>query len=135
MELENKKNTTFITLVIAIIWLIFVIFRIVRYSTFSWFDLLMLVLSIYYFSKYYYLRTHPYLALTKTHFIKYCILRNTRIPLNSLKGFKHNNQGDLIIVGKKDKIWISPKSVDSEMYGKFVNHIKHIDFNSSDSQN
>ncbi|WP_028374470.1 hypothetical protein [Leeuwenhoekiella sp. MAR_2009_132] len=130
MELGHKKNSTYLTLGIAIVWVILILFRLFLSNALGWFDILMMGLAIYYFCKFYYLKTHPYLKLTESHFVKYCILKTTRIPIASLKGFHSNNSGDFVLVGSKKKIWISSKAVDQKSFSKFKEHLKHLKFNS-----
>ncbi|MFI8380486.1 hypothetical protein [Leeuwenhoekiella sp. NPDC079379] len=130
MELGHKKNSPYLTLGIALIWVVLILIRLFASNSLSWFDILMIGLALYYFSKFYYLKTHPYLKLTETHFVKYCILKNTQIPIASLKGFHSNKTGDFVLVGSNKKIWISSKAVDQKSLSKFKKHLQDLKFSS-----
>lgn len=129
MKLVNKKNVVYINLAIGSIFIICIATRLLFLSSFNWFDLFMLGIGFYYLSKFYYLKTHPYLLLTNTHFVRFCILKTTRIPINSLKGYHIHKSGDFVLIGDTSKIWISSNSVNGKNLNDFKIYLSKMGIN------
>ena len=128
MKLFYTKKAFYINLAIGSLLLIFVMVKLFFPDPFNWFDGLMIVLAFYYLSKFYYLKTHPYLELTDTHFKRHSILNSKKIPVKSLENVYQNPAGDLILVSEQNRIEISSAMTNREDLENFKNYLSSLDF-------